>query len=110
MIKKLPGPKNGIIKKIPPPDALLKFSIKYFDSSDVDMCPPKFKDTYTQALMGRLKELSHLTPHEFETCRHKSWRIHTHIPKSAAKLEIWQGGSSEFLVGACDHCREARRE
>jgi transaldolase len=32
------------------------------------------------------------------------------IPNSATNLEIRQGGSSEFLVGASDHCREARRE
>jgi ribonuclease HII len=32
------------------------------------------------------------------------------IPKQLEKLGIRQGGSSEFLFGASDHCREARRE
>ena len=36
--------------------------------------------------------------------------IHAIIPKRLEKSGIWQGGSSEFLFGASDHCREARRE
>jgi hypothetical protein len=32
------------------------------------------------------------------------------IPKQLEKLGIQQEGSSEFLLGASDHCREARRE
>jgi len=113
MIKKSLDPKPGVIKKIIPPDGHLKFSMKYFDNEDSEMCPPIFANTYTQALMGRLKELSRWTPRDFEICRHKAWRIHTHnwtetsrpdgfkhLPEDFRSLNGWQ-----FQLSANEHGR-----
>ena len=41
------------------------FSLKLFDSSDPEMCPPIFRDHYVQTLMVRLKDLSSWTVGEF---------------------------------------------
>ena len=55
-----PYPKGDIVRgNIPNPQ--LKFSFKFFDNSDSELCPPSFQQSYTQVLMSRLKEISCLS-------------------------------------------------
>lgn len=66
------------IKKVAAPDIELKFSFKFFDPSDSDLCPATFTDGYTQALMQRMRDLSSWTVKTFTTKQDKSVRNHTH--------------------------------
>ena len=59
-------------------DSELKFSFKFFDNSDNDLCPPKFRVGYVQALMERLQALSSWTLQDFTTRQDKSLRNHPH--------------------------------
>lgn len=70
---------EGSILKGKTPELELKFSFKYFDSSDEELCPPKFNENYTQVLMERLKALSSWTVQEFISSNSKSIRSHPHI-------------------------------
>jgi hypothetical protein len=77
VIKKVPPPTSGSIKKSET-DPELRFSFKFFDSSDAEICPQSFRDGYTQTLMERLKALSGMKVKEFAAARNKALRIHTH--------------------------------
>ena len=71
-------PKGAIHKGITP-DLELRFSFKYFDDSDPELCPPSFCENYLHTLMNRLKDLSSLTVQEFTSVsRSRSLRAHTH--------------------------------
>lgn len=77
MKKNKPYPKGDIVRgDIPNPQ--LKFSFKFFDNSDSELCPPSFHQSYTQVLMGKLKEISCLTVREFTTAFSRGLRAHTH--------------------------------
>ncbi len=78
MIKKGPIQPAGAIHKKPPPNLPLKFSFKFFDHTDAEMCPAAFKDGYTQTLMRRLQALSGWTVAEFTGREEKSIRNHRH--------------------------------
>ncbi|MEW4458992.1 hypothetical protein AB1K42_12905 [Roseibium algicola] len=107
-----------------PDDEFLKFSFKFFDATDDEVCPAKFQDGYTQALMERLKSLSSWKVLEFTGSRSKSIRSHpikwekTKRPDGFAQLnEQYQSytpyqfslSSNEygrvhgFLIGSCFH-------
>jgi hypothetical protein len=58
------------------PRPLLKFSFRFFDASDAEVCPPVFHDGYVQDLMDRLKALSAWTVQEFVASRSSATRIH----------------------------------
>ena len=57
---------------------LLRFSFKYFDKSDEEMCPRKFPDAYVPVLVDRLKHLEGWTVQTFLTTQSKSSRNHHH--------------------------------
>lgn len=77
-IKKTPVREAGKIPKTEIPDKELRFSFKYFDPSDAEMCPAVFQNGYTQTLMERLKALSGWKAKEFVTKPCKSMRNHKH--------------------------------
>ncbi len=78
-MKKLQLPlQEGNIKKQLPYDPELRFSFKFFDSSDTEVCPTTFQDGYTQTLMQRLRDLSGWTVKQFTGPCHPSIRNHTH--------------------------------
>ena len=66
------------IRKQPAPDVEIRFSSKFFDRLDEDMCPGEFPLTYTQSLMQRLRDLSSWTVKRFTTQQDKSVRNHSH--------------------------------
>ena len=66
------------IKKGPTPDPDLRFSFKFFYSSDAEMCPPTFQDEYTQTLMQRLRDLSTWKVSRFTGTTDKTVRNHKH--------------------------------
>ena len=66
------------IRKQPAPDVEIRFSFKFFDRLDEDMCPGEFPLTYTQSLMQRLRDLSSWTVKRFTTQQDKSVRNHSH--------------------------------
>jgi hypothetical protein len=57
---------------------LLTFSFRFFDHTDVKLCPVKFHDGYTQTLMQRLRDLSSWTPQEFSNGGNQTLRVHPH--------------------------------
>jgi len=57
-IRKTVPPKDNKIKKATSTDVVMTFSFKFFDEKDEDVCPASFHETYTQALMLRLRVLS----------------------------------------------------
>lgn len=77
-MKKTKTVPQGAIQKEKAPDVELRFSFKYFDASDAELCPPVFRDNYTQTLMERLKALSSWTVQQFTGAQNKSIRNHTH--------------------------------
>lgn len=64
------------VRSISPPDDSLTFSFKFFDASDARVCPPEFRNGYTQSLMARLKSLSTMRVSEFYSNRSSSLRAH----------------------------------
>jgi hypothetical protein len=78
LIKKGSSISQGSIKKGASPDPELKFSFKFFDSTDDKMCPGDFRKGYTQVLMERLKSLSSWKVKEFVSKPDKSIRNHQH--------------------------------
>ena len=112
-MKKVLPPPQGLIQKTKIPDHELRFSFKYFDSSDTELCPPIFRGNYTQTLMERLKSLSCWTVQDFTMCPHKSLRNHIHnweetsrpkgfhhLPEQLHALPGWQ-----FQLTANEHGR-----
>ena len=107
---------SGNIQKGPIVDEELRFSFKYYDDSDSELCPPLFHENYTQVLMRRLKNLSSMKMKEFTTqfsSRGSALRIHKHdwsetsrpqgflhLPKHLAGSEGWQ-----FQLTANEHGR-----
>lgn len=78
-IKKTQPPSEvGGIKKPTLPENLLRFSFKFFDGSDDELCPPAFPDGYTRKLMERMRGLSSWTVSQFETQFDKAVRNHRH--------------------------------
>lgn len=69
---------KGAIHKGNTPDPELRFSFKYFDTTDSEVCPSSFHANYTQTLMERLKALSAWTVKEFMNSGSKSIRAHPH--------------------------------
>ncbi len=79
MIKKSNIVSSGNIQKGEIPNPELRFSFKFFDNTDSELCPPRFGENYTQVLMGRLKDMSSMTLKDFlNSSGNKSLRIHTH--------------------------------
>lgn len=76
--KKSKEPSTGPIRKTPLPDSKLKFSFEFFDASDVELCPAKFRDGYTQTLMQRLRDVSSWSVTTFCGKQDKSLRNHQH--------------------------------
>jgi hypothetical protein len=76
-MKKIQVEPKGMIRK-EKVDAELRFSFKLFDNSDSELCPAVFRETYTQTLMERLRDLSTWTVQRFTTFFHKSIRNHPH--------------------------------
>lgn len=78
-VKKSKTPKAGAnVKQSGASDAYLRFSFRFFDSSDAELCPPSYRDGYTITLMERLRDLSTWKVSEFTTNKSKSIRAHTH--------------------------------
>ncbi|WP_197703888.1 hypothetical protein [Cohaesibacter sp. ES.047] len=57
-------------------DDILRFSFKFFDATDVEVCPAEFQAGYTQTLMDRLKSLSSWRVSDFTGNRSRSIRSH----------------------------------
>jgi hypothetical protein len=66
------------IKKTPLPDSKLRFSFEFFDYSDDEICPPSFRDGYTQTLMQRLRDVSSWSVRDFCLRFDKALRNHQH--------------------------------
>ena len=77
-MKKTTGAKQSPsgIKQATPHDAPLRFSFRFFDSSDSNVCPAEFNPGYVQTLMERLKALSTWTVNEFVSGKGKALRNH----------------------------------
>jgi hypothetical protein len=74
---KIPVSPKGLIRK-EAVDAEIRFSFKFFDKSDPELCPAVFHEHYTHALLQRLRDLSSWTVKEFTGPCHKSVRNHPH--------------------------------
>jgi hypothetical protein len=80
----MPHPKKseihytGRIQKAAIQDPELRFSFRFFDPSDKELCPEIFQDGYVQTLMQRLSALSTWTVTRFTSKQEKSLRNHTH--------------------------------
>ncbi len=78
-IKKTAPPSAvGGIKKVKVPNNLLRFSFKFFDGADDELCPTAFPDGYTRTLMERMRDLSSWTISQFESRVDKAVRNHKH--------------------------------
>lgn len=104
---------DSLIKKTPVPELDLRFSFKFFDRHDAEMCPATFQDGYTQTLMQRLRDLSTWKVSRFVGPLDRTVRNHTHDwaqtsrPQGFASLNVhfraypgWQ-----FCLTANDHGR-----
>lgn len=60
------------------PDPELRFSFKYFDHTDQELCPPNFGEGYTQTLMQRMRDLSSWKVKRFTGSQDQVVRNHTH--------------------------------
>jgi hypothetical protein len=78
MIKKTvtPAKSNLGIKRSQHGDAFLRFSFKFFDVSDTEVCPEEFEGRYTRTLMERLRHLSSWKVSEFIGPCNKTIRNH----------------------------------
>ncbi len=81
---------KGAIHKGETPDPELRFSFKYFDASDPEICPSSFSENYTQILMERLKALSAWKVQEFINSRSKSLRAHQHAWERTSRPKGFQ--------------------
>jgi len=100
------------IKKAPPPNPALRFSFRFFDAADQEICPPRFADGYVQTLMDRLKALSGWTVQEFLNARSAAVRSHpidwtgTSRPKGFGLPEQYDAYPAyQFSVTANEHGR-----
>jgi len=75
-IKKLTHKHGGNIKKTPVQAASIIFSFKYFDHLDDEICPARFVEDYTRALMMRLRVLCDWSVAEFQSKYQKNMRNH----------------------------------
>lgn len=78
MKKTAAPPSQHIKKQSAAPDSPLRFSFQFFDNTDEELCPGRFNDGYTQALMARLRDLSSWTVRRFTGAQDKSLRNHQH--------------------------------
>lgn len=108
-MKKIAFSSQGAIRKSSDtPNPELCFSFKFFDSSDSELCPPLFRENYTQILMERLRGLSTWTVKEFTSTTSKSIRNHAHDwPKPRGQMglrtcqsifKVHKGGSFSCLL------------
>ena len=78
-IKKTKTPhSSGQVRSVSVPDEYIRFSLRFFDGSDEEICPLTFRDGYTRKLAERMKDISTMTVREFTTNKSKSLRAHTH--------------------------------
>lgn len=77
-VKKGPHPQQSAsgIRKGADADPSIKFSFRFFDATDADLCPAEFSPGYVQTLMERLKALSGWTVKEFVSGGGKALRNH----------------------------------
>jgi len=59
-----------------PDDDIIRFSFRFYDATDDEVCPSSFEVGYTQSLMDRLKSLSSWKISEFTGSRSRSIRSH----------------------------------
>lgn len=76
-MKKARAEVASTIKKTAP-DPELRFSFKFFDHTDPEVCPANFADGYTQTLMQRLRALSGWKVKEFTGRQDSAIRNHQH--------------------------------
>jgi len=94
VIKKTAAQPQSAIRKTEA-DPELRFSFKFFDASDEEMCPVSFGDGYTQTLMQRLRDLSSWKVKRFTGAQDQSVRNHQHDwtktsrPKGFANLNAY---------------------
>lgn len=84
-VKKNRPTTDSQIKKTLSPDLELRFSFKFFDQSDKEMCPPTFLEGYTQTLLQRLQDLSSWKVSDFTSRPDKSVRNHQHDWESTSR-------------------------
>ena len=77
--------KQGQIVKSAVPDPELRFSFKFFDHDDEEVCPAAFNAGYTRTLMQRLRDLSTWKLSEFTTKENKAVRNHQHTWEKTAR-------------------------
>lgn len=100
------------IKKTDISNERLRFSFEFFDKDDAELCPPVFRDGYTQRLMERLKALSTWTVHQFTNQKQGTVRNHHHdwskttrpggfgrLPSNMRELLGWQFCLAENSFG-----------
>ena len=109
----MPKSSNSGVKTVTPDDGVLRFSFKFFDATDAEVCPATFANGYTQNLMQRLRDLSSWKVSDFEANRSKSIRAHpidwaetkrpngfSHLNEQYQSYTAWQ-----FSVSANEHGR-----
>jgi hypothetical protein len=89
--KTTPGKETSRIVKTDTGDVTLRFSFKYFDTSDGEMCPPTFPDGYVHVLIDRLKHLEGWRVREFLHNRNQTIRNHTHDWKTTSRPQGFGG-------------------
>lgn len=60
------------------PGEYIRFSFRFFDGSDEEICPRTFEDGYTRTLVERMRDISRMTIQEFTSTKNKALRAHTH--------------------------------
>lgn len=95
-VKKSRPTPQARIKKAEVPDPDLRFSFKFFDHTDGELCPAEFDDGYTQVLMQRLRDLSTWTVGRFTTRFDKTVRNHQHEWAETARPDGFQNLNEHY--------------
>ena len=96
MIKKSAPAATGAIRKSPDVDPELRFSFKFFDHTDGEMCPAAFGDGYTQTLMQRMRDLSSWKVKRFTEVFDRAIRNHQHDWTTTARPDGFQHLNDHF--------------
>jgi hypothetical protein len=60
------------------PDEYVRFSFRFFDGSDEEICPRTLAEDYVRTLVERMRDISSMTSQEFASNKSKALRAHTH--------------------------------
>lgn len=96
-IKKTKVPQHGQhIARTPVVDEYVRFSFRFFDGADENVCPKTFKDGYTRTLVERMRDISTMTIQEFTSNKSKSLRAHAHDWNNTKKPDGFDGLNEQY--------------